>query len=142
MDPQAPSQLHMVLRKQFSGRISADRAIPAVFLLAHDAFDANALRAAADIYDKADPPAGIAQCLRSEAALREAAAARRPAPFWPPSSPSGWNEDWSAFLSELSKQVGLCARIGGAQFNEGVRAAQKEIEAVIIRMRQGGERAR
>lgn len=53
----------------------------------------------------------------------------------------------AAFLTGLAERIGLCAGSarshndgagGSATFNDGVRAAQKEVEALILRLPAGG----
>jgi hypothetical protein len=130
------SPLHTAVREQLLGCINSECAAPAIFLLAHDAFDAGALRTAALIYSEAAVGGAqrLAQCLREEARVRASGAVATPAVVTSEVALRMRDEDLAALLIDLSARIGLCARIDGGSFNDGVRAAQKEVEAAIRRL--------
>jgi len=134
--PVNPVPLHTAVREQLLGLISPERVAPAIFLLAHDVFDSQALRAAALIYSEAAVGGAqrLAQCLREEAQLRASREVATPAVVTSKAVPHMRANDLAALLIELSARIGLCARIDGGSFNDGVRAAQKEVEAAVRRL--------
>jgi len=130
------SPLHTAVREQLLGCINSECAAPAIFLLAHDAFDAGALRTAALIYSEAAVGGAqrLAQCLREEARLRAGGAVATSGVVMSEAVSQMSAECLAALLIDLSARVGLCVRIDGGSFNDGVRAAQKEVEAAIRRL--------
>lgn len=145
------SPLHTAIREQLLGRVSLDRAAPAIFLLTHTAFDPATLRVAADIYAHSEVRGAhvLVWCLLEEAGQREAnfqfAAAWGRVPHGRLHMLLRGTESGplAELLTELSERIGLCAEVTDgvrrSAFNEGVRAAQKEVEALILRLPQNEE---